>query len=153
MTTTNIQGVLEAVRKSGVHLFVSAGKLNFRAPRGAYTPALREMVSQHRGQLIAALENDTAPHQPHRVAVSHKGEDTLQAAPPWPADLARWALHLTVDDLPAAPFGLGPAEAVVDATKFLAWLQADVRLGRRSPRAMTGALQAELAVLHELLRD
>ena len=65
----------------------------------------------------------------------------------WPENVAAlgdFVLLLSVDDLPAAPFDFGPAATVVDATKFLGWLQADVRRGPNGPRAMYGALQSDL---------
>ncbi|MBI2481341.1 MAG: hypothetical protein HYV60_22685, partial [Planctomycetia bacterium] len=66
----------------------------------------------------------------------------------WPSDIAAaadFALLLTPDDLPATPFDFGgPHCIVVDADKFLRWLQADVRRGPISPRAMYGALQSDL---------
>ncbi|MDA1055008.1 MAG: hypothetical protein O3C40_31685 [Planctomycetota bacterium] len=70
----------------------------------------------------------------------------------WPADVAAmadFALLLSVDDLPAAPFDFGPAETVVDAAKFLYWLRADVRRGPSGPRAMYGALQSDLRRLSQ----
>jgi len=65
----------------------------------------------------------------------------------WPADvaaLADFALLLSVDDLSPVPFEFGPAETVVDAAKFLRWLQADARRGPSGPRARYGALQSDL---------
>jgi hypothetical protein len=65
----------------------------------------------------------------------------------WPSGVAAlgdFVLLLSVDDLPATPFEFGPAETVVDAVKFLRWLQADVRRGATSPRALYGALQSDL---------
>lgn len=80
----------------------------------------------------------------HRLNPTSGGE--------WPADveaLGDFVLLLSVDDLPAAPFDFGPAETVVDAAKFLYWLQADVRRGPSGPRARYGALQSDLRRLSQ----
>ncbi|MEO8495286.1 MAG: hypothetical protein ABI614_09460 [Planctomycetota bacterium] len=72
----------------------------------------------------------------------------------WPADvaaLADFVLLLSVDDLPAAPFDDGPAATVVDAAKYLRWLQADVRRGPNGPRARYGAIQDDLRRLRDML--
>lgn len=58
MTTTM---VLETLSIAGVELFVKNGKLCFRAMEGAYTPELRALVDNHRGQLLAWLTTAPCP--------------------------------------------------------------------------------------------
>ena len=74
----------------------------------------------------------------------------------WSADvvaLANAGLLLSPDNLPAAPFDFGPAAVVVDASKFLASIKADIQCGPAGPRAMYGAIQADLQRLRELLHN
>ena len=44
--------LLAALRTAGVRLSVRGGGLHFRAPKGAYTPALRRGVTAHRDDLL-----------------------------------------------------------------------------------------------------
>ena len=43
------------LNSAGVELFLEGERLRFRAPAGAYTPALRSLVDQHRGVLLDRL--------------------------------------------------------------------------------------------------
>ncbi len=76
--------------------------------------------------------------------------------------LARRVAELTPADLPGAPWVFreapfqyighsytlgGPYTRVIDNEKFLAALRIDIAQGARSPRAKTGALQADLVLL------
>jgi len=71
----------------------------------------------------------------------------------WPAALADFVLLLAPDDLPVVPFELNPWTTIVDRTKFLRWLQADIRRGHTGPRARLGTLQTDLRHLRQRLRD
>lgn len=62
--------------------------------------------------------------------------------------LAGW--FLAGPALPAAPFALGPGRTVVDAGKFRATLEADVRSGPEGPRSATGALQEDLRAVKRI---
>jgi hypothetical protein len=59
---------------AGVTLFVEGGKLRFRSPPGAYTPAMRQAVAEKRSELLALLTQNTA-------ATDHRREQ---------AQLGRW---------------------------------------------------------------
>jgi hypothetical protein len=92
--------------------------------------------------LVRSNRMERAPHKPQ------------EAAPPsyWTAEdarLAEWALSLTPDDLPPAPWNLRPGEVVADNAGFLAALQRECRAAPRGPRAKMGTLQAELRRLRE----
>jgi hypothetical protein len=49
------QDVLAALAGAGVTLFAQAGRLRYRAARGAYTPELRALVDANRAELLALL--------------------------------------------------------------------------------------------------
>ena len=57
MTTT--EELIARTRKLGIHLWVSEGKLNFRAPRDAISAELKAELSAHKASLIDAL---SGPH-------------------------------------------------------------------------------------------
>jgi len=79
---------------------------------------------------------------------------TAQPAKPasdWPGELADFALLLTPEDLPAVPFTLQPGVTVVNAGRFLTWLQADIRRGPSGPRARYGALQGDIRRLADIV--
>jgi len=69
----------------------------------------------------------------------------------WPGELADFALLLTADELPAVPFTLRPGVTVLNAGRFLTWLQADIRRGPLGPRARYGALQGDLRRLVDIV--
>ena len=80
-------------------------------------------------------------------------EVPAQTPDDWPAALADFVLLLAPDDLPAEPFELNPWATIVDRTRFLKSLQADIRRGPTGPRARHGVLQADLRHLRQRLRD
>lgn len=67
--------------------------------------------------------------------------------------LADWALQLSEDRLPPTPWYLQPWRQVIDNGVFLAHLQLDAELGPRSPRACYGALQKDIRLLQEKLKQ
>jgi hypothetical protein len=79
-----------------------------------------------------------------------RGRAAEPAKHPWPGTLADWTMLLTPGDLPER-FTLRPAVEVVDPTRFLAALKADIRRGPSAPRARYGALQADLGALRRVL--
>jgi hypothetical protein len=76
-----------------------------------------------------------------------RARPTSPVAVEWPAAAADFALLLTVDDFPPAPFHLNPWTRVLDTGKLLTWLRADIRRGPGGPRAFYGALQSNLVEL------
>ncbi len=67
--------------------------------------------------------------------------------------LADWVLQLSEDRLPPTPWYLQPWRQVIDNGVFLAHLQLDAELGPRSPRACYGALQKDIRLLQEKLKQ
>jgi hypothetical protein len=119
--------------------------------------------------VVVAKRSDPKPPAADATRVDDNAEAGTAAAPigrrllsspaarrgDWSADVAAaadFALLLTLGDLPSTPFDFGgPHCIVVDADKFLRWLQADARRGPISPRAMYGALQSDLRRLRGML--
>jgi len=50
--------LLAKLRQRGVELWADGGRLCYRAPRGALTPELVEVVRAHKAELVAALRSD-----------------------------------------------------------------------------------------------
>ena len=69
----------------------------------------------------------------------------------WPVSDAFFVLLLRPDDLPPTPFQFGAGNVVIDGPKFLASLQADARRGPDAARARSGAVQADLLRLREMV--
>ena len=142
------------------------GGVEIDAPKDALTDKLLARLKAYKADLLAMLR--PAPDDPDLAVDDFAGEPSeetehvAQRRGPynprggdWPADVAAaadFALLLTPDDLPATPFDFGgPHGIVVDADKFLWWLQADVRRGPAGPRAMSGVIQDDLRRLRRML--
>jgi hypothetical protein len=69
----------------------------------------------------------------------------------WDEPLAKW--FLSEEKLPLEPFQFKPAVWLADLQKFYNSLKADVMLGRKSPRALFGALQDELRRLKAIVDE
>lgn len=70
----------------------------------------------------------------------------------WPPEIAAEYEAILAAPLPPAPFALdGLHKTVTDAGRFLAALRRDVAMGPDGPRARTGALQADLEALAEVV--
>jgi hypothetical protein len=54
----SLDELLSVLAIQQVQLFVQEGKLRFRAPAGALTPALREQVTAHRAEITERLRAD-----------------------------------------------------------------------------------------------
>ena len=65
----------------------------------------------------------------------------------WPGTAADFCLLLTIDDLPPVPFWLNPWTEVRDVGRMLRYLRANILRGPSGPRAVYGALQADLREL------
>ena len=137
----------------GIRLALAdGGGLEVDAPQDALTPDLLARLKAHKGELLDMLK-----------PAAEAADETEQVTQPndnarggdWPADVAAaadFALLLTPEDLPATPFDFGgPHGIVFDAAKFLRWLKADLRRGPAGPRAMYGAIQADLQRLRGML--
>lgn len=124
----------------------------------------RRAESQRReySRLVAWWESSPAAATPEWVAQQQWHYQVvprqLEASPvprPWKgkvAELMTWVAALTPDALPPSPFSLRPGSSVINGAAWLAVLQADVARGPDTPRARTGALQADVADLSGLLR-
>lgn len=107
----------------GATATVNAGRLTIDSPSGPVPAWLKDAIGETWQAII----------------------EYLQPSNDWPVMAAAFVSQLTLDRLPLDVDAYGPGVvAVVDRAKYLAWLQADVKLGPRSPRARYGALQAEL---------
>ncbi len=53
---------IEKAFRQGIELWVSEGKLRYRAPKGALTPELKETLSQQKETIIAHIEEQEIPH-------------------------------------------------------------------------------------------
>lgn len=52
----NAASILNGLKHWGVVLSVKDGALNYRAPQGVLTPALRQLIASHRDELITLIE-------------------------------------------------------------------------------------------------
>jgi hypothetical protein len=114
-----VAGLAECKRR-GVVLAATPTGVRGRAPRDSMTSELSAAILENRDDVRQVL-----------LSVD------------WPAGVgvaADFALLLTTDDLPAAPFGFGPGCMVVDVVKFLAALRSDIRRGPHGPRARPGGV-------------
>ena len=136
--------LLAELRGLGIELQPHGESLRFR-PRDRMTPDLLARTRMHKAELLAMFH-------PEDVQAAFV-EAPVRTPDDWPAALADFVLLLTPDDLPAEPFELNPWTTVVDRTRFLKWLQADIRRGETGPRARLGALQTDLRHLWQRLRD
>jgi amino acid adenylation domain-containing protein len=55
MTAPSIEQLLRAVHDRGIRLWLDAGQLRYKAPRGALTDTLRAELAQHKSEIIAFL--------------------------------------------------------------------------------------------------
>ena len=129
--------LLVDLKRRGIELVADGDKLRYR-PQSRMTPDLVRRLSDHKPALLALIGQPEA----HDRCERHD----------WPAAVADFVLLLTPDDLPATPFAFGgPHCVVVDRCKFLTSLRADIGRGPSGPRAIRGAMQADLRQLRDLL--
>jgi hypothetical protein len=146
--------VLAECRRRGVELQPTDTGVKCRASRGVIDTQLHAAITAHRGELrtmLVLVTGELAQPSP-----TPRRDPPPTRLPDWPAGVcaaADFALLLTVDDLPPAPFTFGRGVTVVDAEKFLTSIQADVRRGRLGPRAKPAVLHAELLRLRDLLTE
>ena len=156
ITLDSATAVLTECHRRGIVLWATDVGIKCRAPKGSMTTELQTAVSSHRDNLrrllvhAAPTASVDAPALPPPVPSASRDQVVID----WPPDVgaaANFVMLLTVDDLPPAPFEFGPGCRIVDATKFLASLQTDVRCGPRGPRNRFGAVQSDLRRLRDLL--
>lgn len=91
MTTADAAGLLEDLTRRGVVLTAEADKLRYRAPKGTVTPALRELIEQHRAVLLQVLgtagASSTGPADGPAIGLPKVRHE--KRAPAGPADLAQ----------------------------------------------------------------
>lgn len=113
--------LLDTFTDAGVDLFTDAGRLRYRAPKGAMTPALHEALQRHKDELLALLA------MPEPAAALPEG-----ALPLWLFDL----VHPLPDVTPAAPpVGMGEAEIAAAVAEALAAYEREVQHWRDHPPA------------------
>lgn len=117
---------LETLAARGITVSARGDKLRVR-PRDLADADLIAVLQAHKAELLAELLDEKQPlrERPHNDGLQPRTRPAEAAD--WPADLADWVLTLTTDDLPAVPFTLAPGRTVVDASRWLGRLQADVR--------------------------
>jgi hypothetical protein len=160
------RGINIALSSDGQKLLCRSATLNgitaqMRAEIAANKPAIiaaltaraADQANSDRQPPASSLSPPTASPSPQPAALPFR-RPALTTSPNWPADLAALLLTLAPADLPAVPFEFGgPYCVVVDCSRFLRSLKADVDIGPSGPRAMYGAIQADLRRLHSMLPD
>ena len=115
------------VRRSGSTLHAEEGRLQCRLLRRGVTPELERALRRHKSTII----------------------ETLEQWGPGAGYLVLWFLESA--PLTQKPFQLDRARRVTDPSRYFYALYVDVQAGPAGPRARTGALEAELRLLHTRL--
>ena len=79
-------------------------------------------------------------------------ENRPQTPPEWDTETAVLVRWFEVALLSASPFDLQPYIRIVNPTRFYRSLRIDIAAGPAGPRARTGAMQADLRRLRDVLR-
>jgi len=144
--------LLSSLRRRGVDLTPAGPQIRINAPAGVLTDNDRRLIRVHKPALLAALlamDEPSGERQPQK-----QWADSQVAA------AADFVLLLTTSDLDilTPPLEIQNSEIqfstwskISNRRKFLASLQADVRLGPAGPRGRTGAIQADLLRLRTRL--
>lgn len=165
--------LLDQAREAGLEITPRNGKLFIRGPKSLGW--IVEEIRKYREEIISIISHVRTMDSPERFNRGGDGTTTSRnqrktevlspaasAIPckvrgrpsPWTdrdEDLASLILLLSPEDLPPTPFQRAPWGKVLDAAKFLAWLQRDAALGAASPRAFFGALQEDLRSIREIV--
>jgi hypothetical protein len=150
--TEKIENILAQLKNAGVEIFENFGKLKYRCSAGAYTPALRELVKTHRIGIIAHVASQPPPparQQPSSPPAAFRFAP--DQAIRWPTAAGDFVLLLAPDDLPPAPFQFEPWAVIVDPTKFLRALRANILAGPGGPRNFYGAVAGDVRRLRDLV--
>ena len=145
VATESAEFLVYSVRAAGVAIWLDGDRLLFK---GALTDELKASVRENRAEVVAVLRAEqteqaartmeTAACQVEPHAAPGATAPHAAPAPQWTGDAARlvaWALRLTADDLPAAPFALRPGVTVTNAAGWLAGMREDIGFGPNGPRA------------------
>lgn len=173
MGSLRAQELLNQARDVGLEITTRDGKLVIRGPRSAewlvreireYREEIlllctREEVGTSFGSNFLPTDTDTTPKPTGNrgvpsMAISSPPSNVRDDATPWNDEcetLRRFVLSLTPADLPPAPFRLHPWADVLDTGRYLAWLQRDVAMGPKSPRARYGVLRGDMERLREFV--
>jgi hypothetical protein len=138
--------LLAGLRAVGVELRSEGDRLRWR-PAGKVSPAMREMIAQHKGELLALLQAEGvgATQLPPGEKHSPHSPDS-----PEEHDLSTLIAWFQTAQLPTEPFDLFPWRHVVNPARFYQALRDDISIGPHGARARTGALQEDLARLRQL---
>ena len=117
--------LIRTLRERGVRLRAHDGRLKVRGRREALPSALCQAIHSQAATLLPILDT-------------------------WGPATGLHVLYLLYEAVPSAPFQLDQARFVADPVAFLVRLYQDVQAGPRGPRARTGALQEDLALLYGL---
>lgn len=147
--------VIERCRSLGIKLIPTDQGVKCLAPAGTMTRDLQAVIKAKRNEIRDRLvEEDGLDRDAAEFEFG-----SYEPTPPlpvtyWPAGVGKradFAMLLTAEDLPTAPFEVSRGRVVVNPEKFLRALQADVKHGANGPRARTGVLHDELLLLHEIV--
>ena len=87
-----IDGLLDTLRERGVVLQPVGDRIHYRAPTGALTPALRQLLAAHKAAVLLRLGQDApGPLDEHPVGgCPGQGRADSRAGAALPDDLAVW---------------------------------------------------------------
>lgn len=140
MTPRNI---IEEFDRRGMALAANGDRLLVGGPKGGLTDELRDVLRSHKTELLALLAEPPIP-PPSLVVAS----DT-RPSPEWDEKLLGLIEWFRSAELPDEPFTLRPGVRVAEPLLWYARIEADISGGPETPRALYGALQADLRTLWE----
>ena len=139
---TSTVALIDELRGRGVEFAVAGERLHWRAPRGAMTPGLVDALRQHKGEVMALLEND--------VDDAGLVDESVLAGHAWDAEttqLIRWFLGT---EPPSEPFELERAVTIAHPGEYWEYLIGDSAAGPGKGRSYYGAFEANLRRLYQL---
>lgn len=121
-----------------------------QGPRG---PHAQQVASDLQRVMVATQEAIASGRRPTPAQLIHGSTQPTRATikHEWDAETDRRIVWLDTVTLPPTPFAFGSRGRVADADAFLRGLRTSITQGPDGPRARTGAIQADLALLERIV--